>query len=164
MPLNRDFVGRRFSSDPSFVVGREHVREFALAIGDHNPLYHDTAAATSAGYRDVVAPPTFLMTIVNWRETVPLDDPDLGLDFSVVVHGEQRFALRRPVVAGDELVMTGWVSRIRDVATNELVTIDYEVSTTAGELVATAMRNREPQNRLKVTIQTIQSFALPRVG
>jgi acyl dehydratase len=139
VPLNRDFIGRRFVADTSFVVGREHIRQFAAAIQDDNPLSQDVDAAKAAGYVDLVAPPTFLTALVMWRPVLPMDDPELGLDYSLVVHGEQRFTLRRPVVAGDDIVVSVTVTNIRDVGRNELLTTEHEFVTTAGEPVGTAL-------------------------
>lgn len=137
--MNPAFVGRSFAFDTPFLVGREHVRQFARAVGDRNPLYHDLEAAKAAGYPDLLAPPTFLATAISGRLGVPIDDPELGLDYSLVVHGEQRFSVRRPLVAGDELVVVGTISNIKTVGRNEVLTTTYEFSTTAGEVVGTAV-------------------------
>jgi acyl dehydratase len=63
-------------------------------------------------------------------------DPDLGLDYRLVVHGEQRFVLHRPVVAGDVLRVVSSVTDIRDAGRNELVTTRTAVTTLDGEQVA----------------------------
>ena len=90
MPLNRDFIGREFPPSPPYEVGREKIREFATAIGDTNPAYTDPEAAKALGHPDVIAPPTF--AIISPRHgRAYRSDPDLGLDYSLVVHGEQRF-------------------------------------------------------------------------
>ena len=75
---------------------RGDIRRFATAIGDPNPAYHDPAAAQALGHRDVVAPPTFLITLGFATAESLITDPELGLDYSLVVHGEQRFELHRP--------------------------------------------------------------------
>ena len=62
MPLNRDFIGRSARSKEPFEVTRNDIRRFALAIGDRNPAYLDPEAAKALGHRDVVAPPTFLIS------------------------------------------------------------------------------------------------------
>ena len=77
----------------------EIVETFAAA-------YRDVAAARALGYADLVAPPTFAIVIALEASVDVVKDPDFGLDYSRVVHGEQRFAYTRPVVAGDELVVT----------------------------------------------------------
>jgi acyl dehydratase len=138
MPLNRAFIGRETSFETPFEVGRELIRHFALAIGDNNPIYHDVEAAKAAGHRDLVAPPTFLTTIGFRRGNGIVLDPDLGLDYSLVVHGEQKFALHRPVYAGDSLTGRTTVTDIRDVGRNEAMVMETAVFATDGEQVATA--------------------------
>ena len=139
MPLNRDFVGRSTTSSEPFEVTRGDIRRFATAIGDTNPAYHDPAAAQALGHRDVVAPPTFLIleTFGTSTASALIADPALGLDYSLVVHGEQRFALHRPVVAGDVLETETRVEGMRDAGRNELLTLVTEFRS-GGEHVATA--------------------------
>jgi acyl dehydratase len=139
MALNQDFLGRSYTCDPPFLVGREHIRQFARAIGDANPLYHDIGAAKDAGYPDVLAPPTFLVATIPGRLGLPVDDPAFGLDFTRVVHGEQKFTLLRPIVAGDELVVVVTIASIRAAGRNEILTSAYAFTTTAGEAVATGL-------------------------
>ena len=67
----------------------------------------------------------------------PIADPALGLDYSLVVHGEQSFELHRPVVAGDVLTSVQRVDDIKDVGRNELVLTVTEVTDARGEAVAT---------------------------
>jgi acyl dehydratase len=138
VPLNRDFIGRSYPSGLSFVVGREHVHSFAKAIGDANPLYHDVEVARAAGYADVVAPPTFLTTL-SFRVRAYMEDPGLGLDFSLVVHGEQQFILHKPVVAGQELSWDTSITDIADAGRNEKLTASTEVRDASGDLVATTI-------------------------
>jgi acyl dehydratase len=137
VPLNRDFIGRRFPASQTYEVGRELIRRFAAAIGDADPVYTDPEAARTAGYPDVIAPPTFL-TVLGFRFAGegPVVDPDLGLDYALVVHGEQRFVHHRPVHAGDVLSVTSSVEDIRDAGSNELMTTRTAVSDAAGEPVA----------------------------
>lgn len=138
MPVNPDFVGRVYPPAEPYLVGREKVREFARAIGDPSPLSHDPSAARAGGHADVVAPPTFAFVLAMDASRAVVDDPDLGLDYSRVVHGEQRFAYTRPIVAGDELVVTTTIEAIRSAAGNDLVTTRADIATTAGEPVVTA--------------------------
>ncbi len=137
MPLNRAYVGRSFPPSPSYLVGREKIREFATAIGADDPIHHDPKAARARGYPDVVAPPTFPVVVAAVGNRQLIEDPELGLDYSRVVHGEQRFAYTRPVVAGDELVCVTTVEEITDRAGHEFLTTRTDVTTTAGEPVVT---------------------------
>jgi acyl dehydratase len=138
MPLNRAFIGRSSTTSEPFEVTRNDIRRFADAIGDPNPAYRDRQAAQALGHPDVVAPPTFLIvaTTGGGGGAGFIHDPDLGLRFEMVVHGEQRFELHRPVCAGDVLETVTRIADIRDAGRNELMTLVAEVSC-GGERVAT---------------------------
>ncbi|HEX2315675.1 MAG TPA: MaoC family dehydratase N-terminal domain-containing protein [Thermomonospora sp.] len=136
MPLNRDFIGRTFPPTEPYEVSRVKIREFADAIGDPNPLYRDREAAKAAGYPDVIAPPTF--PIVVSLGGAALVDPDLGLNYAMVVHGEQRFEYVRPMRAGDVVVCTSTITEIKSIGRNEKIELRTEIATTEGEPICTA--------------------------
>jgi acyl dehydratase len=137
MPLNRDYIGRSFPPTEPYEVSRVKIREFADAIGDDNPVYRDREAAKAAGHPDVVAPPTFPIVFTMGGAGSVLSDPKLGINFAMVVHGEQRFEYRRPVHAGDTVVCESTITNIRAAGRNELLTVRTEVKTVEGELVCT---------------------------
>jgi acyl dehydratase len=137
MPLNREFIGRTAPVGEPFEVTRGDIKRFAAAIGDTNPAYTDREAAKALGYTDVIAPPTFLISASTGGGGGGFVlDPELGLNFAMVVHGEERFEFARPVQAGDVLELTQRISDIQDKGSNELLTLVTEV-TSAGEAVAT---------------------------
>jgi acyl dehydratase len=136
MPLNRDFIGRTFPPTEPYEVSRVKIREFADAIGDGNPIYRDREAAKAAGHPDVIAPPTFPIVISLGGPA--LADPELGLNYAMVVHGEQRFVYQRPVRTGDVLVCTATITEIKAIGNNEKVELQTEITTAEGELVCTA--------------------------
>lgn len=138
MAVNPDFVGRTYPPSEPYEVGREKIKEFAEAIGDSNPAYRDVQAAKALGHPDLVAPPTFAIIISQQVGRQAIFDPELGLDYSRVVHGEQRFEYTRPIHAGDALTGTLTVTGVRAAGSNELVTTKCELQTTEGELVCTA--------------------------
>ena len=102
MAPKTDAVGKTYPPT-SYAVGREKVREFAAAVGEENPLHHDPDAAREAGYADVVAPPMFAVVFGGRAMAPALFDPEVGIDFSRMVHGGQEFVWGPPVVAGDEI-------------------------------------------------------------
>ncbi|XRQ06234.1 MaoC family dehydratase N-terminal domain-containing protein [Actinomadura welshii] len=133
MALNRDFIGRSFPPTEPYEVSRVKIREFADAIGDRNPLYRDQEAAKAAGYPDVIAPPTF--PIVVSLGNPALADPELNLNYAMVVHGEQRFEYTRPVRAGDVVTCTSTVTEIRSIGSNEKMVVETDIKTVEGELI-----------------------------
>jgi acyl dehydratase len=136
MPLNRDFLGRSFPPTEPYEVSRVKIREFAHAIGDPNPIYRDAEAAKAAGHPDVIAPPTF--PIVVSLGNPALADPDLGLNYAMVVHGEQRFEYVRPMRAGDVVVCASTITEIKSIGNNEKMVVETEIKTVEGELVCKA--------------------------
>ena len=139
MAMDAAFVGRVFSYPVEYQVGAEKIREFAAAIGDANPSYTDAAVARAGGHADVIAPPTFAATVASAAQDAVLFDPELGLDFSRVVHGDQRFRYRRAIVAGDRLRCTVHIDSIRTVAGNDIIGLRTEVVDAGGEPVLTAL-------------------------
>lgn len=96
-----DIVGME-AGTITFPVERGKIHEFAGALRDENPVYHDPQAAKEAGFPDVIAPPTFTVVQQFFTDQVRTI-PDLGLDYARVLHGEQEFEYVRPVAAGDTL-------------------------------------------------------------
>jgi acyl dehydratase len=136
MALNRDFIGRSFPSTEPYEVSRVKIKEFATAIGDSNPIYVNQDAAKAAGHPDVIAPPTFPIAIS--LGAAALGDAELGLNYAMVVHGEQRFSYSRPIHAGDVLLTESTITGIRSAGNNEVMTIETVIKTVDGEQVCTA--------------------------
>ena len=113
MPVNTDAVGKSYEPT-TYAVGREKVREYAAAVGETNPLHHDVDAARAAGYADVVAPPMFAVVYASRAVGPALFDPEVGLNFAMMVHGGQEFRWGPVVVAGDEITTTASVKDISD--------------------------------------------------
>jgi acyl dehydratase len=138
MALDQSFVGRSYPPTSPYEVGREKIREFAEAVGDTNPAYTDREVAEALGHPDVIAPPTFVFAITFRAARQVTEDPELGLDYSRVVHGDQKFAYTRPVRAGDRLTVSSTIESIRSMAGNDILDVRGEVHDEAGEHVVTA--------------------------
>jgi acyl dehydratase len=103
-PRFAPYVGRE--SAPVVVeVERGHIRRFAEAIGDANPIYVDEEAARAAGHPRIPAPPTFAIAL-------RANDPRGGieLDWRKLLHGEQELLFTRPIYAGDRLTIVGRIA------------------------------------------------------
>jgi acyl dehydratase len=87
----------------TYVVGREKVREYAAAVGETDPRFHDPEAARAAGFADVVAPPMFAAVYCGPAIGPAILDPEIGIDYARLVHGAQEFTWHVPVVAGEEI-------------------------------------------------------------
>jgi len=135
--INKDYVGRTFPATAPYEVSRVKVAEFADAIGDPNPVFHDRAAAQAAGYPDVVAPPTFAVVVAMASSRTAVGDPGLGLNYAMVVHGEQRFDYSRPLHAKNAVTAQSTISAIREVGSITMLTTETQIRTVDGEHVCT---------------------------
>ncbi len=107
------------------VVERGPVSNFAAAVTDKSPVYHDPEAATAAGFDAIPAPPTWPFAMENWGK-YPEIQPDGSSDKSpimaaigalmqsggLILHGEQEFIYHRPIQVGDELTSEGVIEDI----------------------------------------------------
>jgi acyl dehydratase len=111
--VNAQAVGKSYEPT-TYAVGREKIKEYARAVGETNPVYLDVQAARDAGYADVVAPPMFAVVYSAPSVGPPIFDPDLEINFAMMVHGGQQFEWGAPVVAGDEITTTASVKEISE--------------------------------------------------
>ena len=113
MAIETKAVGKTFPTT-TYAVGREKIKEYALAVGETNPIHLDHEAARAAGYEDVVAPPMFCVVYSAPSIWPAVIDPDVGIDYSRMVHGGQEFRWGPLVVAGDEIRTTVTVQSIEE--------------------------------------------------
>jgi acyl dehydratase len=133
--LDRNAIGRE--SKPALNdVEKGAIRRFAEALGETNPIYFEEAAARAAGYRSVVAPPSFATTL---RAGSDLREGLMLTPGKHLLQAEQSFEYARPIVAGDRLTVR---SRIADVSQRQtpsgltdVVVIEDEGRDEAGEVV-----------------------------
>jgi acyl dehydratase len=111
--VDRSAIGKTYEPF-TYAAGREKIREYASAVGETNPLHFDVEAARAAGYADVVAPPMFAVVYTAGSVGPAILDPDVGIDFAMMVHGGQEFVWGPLVIAGDEITTTTSVKEIAD--------------------------------------------------
>jgi acyl dehydratase len=134
--VNTDAIGKTYPP-VAYAVGREKVREFAAAVGEQNPLYHEPEAARAAGYADVVAPPMFAVVYAGRAMAPAMFDPEVGIDFAHMVHGGQEFVWGPPVVAGDEITTEVEVKDIADRGGLQFFVFESRSTNQDGETVCT---------------------------
>ena len=137
MPLNTQAIGKTYEPHV-YAVGREKIREYASAVGETNPLHFDLDAARAAGYADVVAPPMFVVVYASRALAPALFDPDVGMNFAMMVHGGQEFRWGSLVVAGDEITTTTTVKDIADRGGMGFYVFESVSENERGETVCTA--------------------------
>lgn len=136
--VNPEIQGKRYPRTHAYQVGREKVREFAKAVFASQESL-DLDYAISLGHKDLVVPPTFPVVIQEQSLKLVLDDPQSQIDFSRVVHGDQRFVFTRPIVAGDVLTSELNVASVKSLGGNHMVSFETEIFDEQNQLVCTAI-------------------------
>ena len=149
MSINPDLQGRSYPAAEVYDVSREKIREFARAVKATHPAHFDVSAAVALGHRDLVAPPTFAIIVAQRADAQLIKDPESGIDFSRVVHADQRFVHHRPIVAGDQLVAELHVDGVRAMGGGAMIT-------TRAEIFAVS------EDSLRVNVSTTTSSILVR--
>jgi acyl dehydratase len=111
--VNTKAVGKTYEP-VLYAVGREKIREYARAVGETNQLHLDLEHARAAGHRDLVAPPMFAVVYSAPSVGPPIFDPEIELNFAMMVHGGQQFEWGALVIAGDEITTTTTVKDISE--------------------------------------------------
>ncbi len=139
MPVNIETVGRSYGPFEPYEVTRVKIREFADAVDAFSGAHRDVAVARAEGYSDLVAPTTFAVVIAQRAEFHVVTDPEVGVDFSKVVHADERFTHVRPLVAGDVITTTVHVDDIKQRAGISMVTTRSELTDVDGAPVSTVI-------------------------
>jgi len=137
MSVNPEAAGRQYPPAEPYQVSREVIREFAAAVQATHPAHHDVEAARALGHADLVAPPTFAVVVAQRAEAAVVEDPEVGIDFSRVVHAEERFTHTRPLTAGDEVTATVSIASVKQLGGNSMVTTVTEIVDGAGAPLST---------------------------
>jgi acyl dehydratase len=136
--INTEYIGRTYEPSEPYEVSRVKIAEFADAVGEPSPLCRDRTAAQAAGYPDVIAPPTFAIVVSSAGSSKVTSDPGLGVNYAMIVYGEQSFTHVRPLHAGDVVVSQSTIEGIRPVRSLTTLTTVTEIRTVDGEHVCTA--------------------------
>ena len=112
MPVNSEAIGKSYPPF-EYEVGKEKIAEYARAVGEENPVYFDRAAAKEAGFRDIPAPPMFAVVYSSGSVAPGIFDPDVGINFAMMVHGGQEFEWGEPVCVGDVI---STVTSVKDIS------------------------------------------------
>jgi acyl dehydratase len=112
VPVDQSAKGKTYPPF-EYEVGKEKIREYAMAVGEENPVYFDRNAAKEAGFRDIPAPPMFAVVYSAGSVGPAVLDPEVGINFTMMVHGGQEFAWGEPVCSGDTITTT---TEVKDIA------------------------------------------------
>jgi acyl dehydratase len=135
----QDLIGSHYRAPDYFEVGREKIREFALAIKDEHPSHFSEADAKAAGYPAVVAPLTFLAVAGRRVQLEIFTKFNIPINIARVIHRDQKFTFHRPIVAHDRLYFDTYLDSVIESHGTVIVEIRSEVTDADGDPIVTSI-------------------------
>ena len=129
MAITEAHAGRRYPPNDPYQVSAAKIAEFAVALGDDNPRYRGESP---------IAPPTFAAVICAPAWNQLFSDPELEISRERIVHGDQRFTFFRPFRAGDVVIATVTIEKVRVRTGSELVSAVVDMSSRDGEQICSS--------------------------
>jgi acyl dehydratase len=138
MALKTDIRGMSHAYGDYFVVGREKIREYALAVKSDAPASHDEAAAAELGHDSLIAPLTFVavMALVVQKDFFKV--VDVGLETMQIVQVDQKFVYHLPIKAGDKIWCNFEVISVKEAFGADIVVTKNTCTNDKGEIVIEA--------------------------
>jgi len=137
MALDKKFIGRTYGP-LTYEVGWEKAKEYARAIKNEDPHYMDQEFALTTKYGGVIIPPTFAVVCAGQLAAPFFLDPELKLDLSMLVHGEQAFEFYEVMRPGDVLTTSGVISSIENKEKLDTVSLEGTSINQHGRVVCKA--------------------------
>ncbi|CAM3546910.1 (3R)-hydroxyacyl-ACP dehydratase subunit HadC [Mycobacterium frederiksbergense] len=103
MALKANILGMVYTYPEVFVVGREQVKQFALAVKSPDPASLHEEAAAELGHDTLVAGPTFVSIVALLVQQDFFRNVDVGMETMQIIQVDQRFVYHRPIKVGDRL-------------------------------------------------------------
>lgn len=139
MSIASDIIGTHYRYPDYYLVGREKIREYARAIQSDDPLHYSEEAAKAAGYRDVVAPLTFIAIPGRQVQLDIFRNFDVGINIARVIHRDQKILFHRPIIAGDKLFFDSWLDSVVESHGTVISELRSEVTDEDGKPVMTTV-------------------------
>lgn len=134
MLIDTKFIGHEYEP-VTYVIGQEKIKEYALAIGDLNPLYIDPGFAKKSKYGSIIAPPMFVVVFAKEAMDKLFSDKELNLQVSRLVHGEQEFNFHKIVKTNDTIKTIGKIKNIFSKGNNDFIELETKSYNQNNELV-----------------------------
>ncbi|OBH91793.1 MaoC family dehydratase N-terminal domain-containing protein [Mycobacterium sp. E2733] len=132
-------IGSHYRAPDYFLVGREKIREFAVAVKDEHPTHFSEADAAAAGYDSLVAPLTFLAIAGRRVQLEIFTKFSIPINIARVIHRDQKFKFHRPIVAGDMLFFDTYLDSVIESHGTVLAEIRSEVTDADGKPLITSV-------------------------
>ncbi len=157
-------IGSHYRAPDYFEVGREKIREFALAVKDDHPTHYSEANAADAGYPSVIAPLTYLAIAGRRVQQEIFTKFSIPINLARVFHRDQKFRFHRPILAGDKLYFDTYLDSVIESHGTVLAEIRSEVTDAEGKPVVTSVVTMLGEAAYQDTGETVAAVASISAG
>jgi hypothetical protein len=133
--LSSNIVGMHFRYPDFYEVGREKIREYAVAVKNDDPAYHDESAAADLGHSSLPAPLTFISVFGYQAQTAFFAQANIGITDAQIVQVDQEVKILQPIKAGDRLYCDVFVHSVRQAHGTDIIVTKNLISNEQGEAV-----------------------------
>ncbi|MDT5018218.1 MAG: hypothetical protein QOD39_4378 [Mycobacterium sp.] len=135
MALSESIVGMHYRYPDHYVVGREKLREYAIAVKNDDAAYFDDEAAAKLGHDSLPAPLTFMSVFGYQAQTAFFASANIGIEDAKIVQVDQELKFVAPIHAGDRLYCDVYVHGVRRAHGTDLIVTKNIVTNHKGDVV-----------------------------
>lgn len=139
MALSTDIVGMHYRYPDAYEVGREKVREYAVAVKNDSAYFQDEAVAAELGHLALPAPLTFISIFGYTAQFAFFEHANIGIHDAQIVQVDQAFTFVRPILVGDRLYCDVYVDSVRQAHGADIIVTKNIVTNDKGEVVQEAL-------------------------
>jgi len=132
-----------------YLVEREKIREYAVAVKNDDPSFFTEAAAAELGYEALLAPLTFISVFGYQAQFAFFNDANIGITERQIVQVDQELKFLAPIQAGDKLYCDVYVHSVRQAHGTDIIVTKNIISNQDGEVVQetyTTLAGRSEEN------------------
>jgi hypothetical protein len=118
-----------------YVVEREKVREYALAVKNDDASFLEEKAAADLGYDGLLAPLTFICVFGYMAQTSFFKHANIAVQDAQIVQVDQVLRFAKAIVAGDKLYCDVYVDSVRQSHGTQIIVTKNVVTNEAGDVV-----------------------------
>jgi len=133
--LSEKIVGMHYRHPDHYVVGREKLREYAVAVKNDDAAYFDEKAAAELGHDALPAPPTFISVFGYQAQSAFFANANIGITDMQIVQVDQVLKFLRPIHAGDTLYCDVYVDSVRQAHGTDIIVTKNIVTNDKGDIV-----------------------------
>ena len=105
MSLSDKIVGMHFRYPDHYVVGREKIREYAVAVKNDDRSFFEDKAAAELGYCGLLAPLTFISVFGYQAQSAFFANAEVEIKDVKIVQVDQVLKFVKPITVGDTPVL-----------------------------------------------------------